>query len=81
MRPAWLRFVVTLLCLLGLGCAVIGCEDEDDGTTPIADAVLPELALTDETPDLVITWIDDRGETHTGIALSEVRGQTKASKR
>ena len=51
---------------------MIGCEDEDDGTTPIADAVLPELSLTDQTPDLVITWIDDRGETHTGIALTEV---------
>lgn len=77
MRFACLRLLLAVLSLLWLGAVVLGCEDADEGTTPIADAVLPDLVLTDQTPDLVITWIDERGETHTGIALSEVPEASK----
>ncbi len=88
MHTLWLRFrswlpagfsmlVVVLLRVAVVGVALPGCEETDDGTTPTADATLPPLALTDQTPGLIITWIDERGETHTGTALGEVPESAK----
>jgi glutaredoxin len=33
---------------------------------------LPELTLRDETPDLLLTWIDDKGETHVAMRPGDV---------
>lgn len=60
------------MCCAWLATLALGCDERDDGTTPIAEATLPPLTLTDTTPDLLITWIDERGEAHPGSALSEV---------
>jgi glutaredoxin len=76
-RVGWLPSVLWLLCLVWLGVSVAACEDTDDGTTPIADSALPPLGLTDQTPSLIVSWIDERGETHTGTALSDVPDSAK----
>lgn len=67
----WWALIVALLCL-------VACEDErDDGTTPGGGETLPALELTDETPNLLLTWIDERGQTHTATSLSEVPEEGK----
>jgi len=62
---AWL---VALLAPLG-GCSR---RDADDGTAPSSSAELPALSLSDSTPNLLLTWLDDRGDAHTEIAISDV---------
>jgi len=64
-----LAALATALLLITLG----GCSEKDDGTTPKAvNEKLPALKLTDDTPDLLLTWIDERGATHTGVSIAEV---------
>lgn len=75
-RQAW-HLLWGLMALVAALC-VGGCEDEpDDGTTPGGGESLPALELTDETPNLLLTWIDERGQTHTTTALSEVPEEGK----
>lgn len=50
------------------GC---GRKKGDDGTTPVA-AELPPLTLKDDTKDLLLTWIDERGDFHTTQSIGEV---------
>jgi len=51
-----------------MGCAALfaavvasGCSHKkDDGTSPVSkDTSLPALTVRDDTPDLMLTWIDD----------------------
>jgi len=46
------------------GCC---CFDDDDespaGTVPVAEE-LPPLELRDDTPDILITWVDEKGNHH-----------------
>jgi len=56
-----------------LASLVLACADKDDGTAPAAaEEDLPALTLTDETPELLLTWVDDKGRTHTGVTIAEV---------
>ena len=48
--------------LTGMGCSSCA-NDADDGTAPISQD-LPELQLRDDTPDLLITWLDEKGDHH-----------------
>jgi hypothetical protein len=70
------RIVVALL-----GLALLpGCSNKkDDGTAPIAEQKsLPTLAIREDTPDLMLTWIDEQGDTHVGIHPSEVPAASRA---
>ena len=59
------------LCLvLGLGLALGGCRKQsapaptdDTGATPQASE-LPPLEIKNDTPNLLLTWIDDKGDFH-----------------
>jgi glutaredoxin len=54
----------------GLGCS---SKKEDDGTTPLATPQeLPALTLRDDTPNLLLTWIDDKGDMHVELKLADV---------
>ena len=67
--------VRALVRVLALACLflVVACADKDDGTAPVAaEEDLPALTLTDETPELLLTWVDDKGRTHTGVTIAEV---------
>ncbi len=68
----WMRGLTLAMMCGWLIAFTVGCEEEDDGTTPTAEATLPPLKLTDATPDLLITWVDERGGTHQGATVSEV---------
>jgi len=45
-----------------------GCSRKmDDGTAPADQGSLPPLTIRDETPNLMLTWIDDKGDTHVEL--------------
>jgi glutaredoxin len=69
-RAATLALLATLSTLSMLG----GCSHKrtDDGTAPSADRALPPLAIKDDTPDLMLTWIDDKGDTHVELRPADV---------
>jgi glutaredoxin len=50
--------------LATLGCSSCRRPSNDDGTTPMATD-LPKLELRDDSPDLLITWVDAKGDFHT----------------
>lgn len=65
-------FVVIALALLVIapGCR---CSKRDDGTMPVAEVeTLPPLVVRDDTPDLLLTWIDDHGDTHSATTPAEI---------
>jgi glutaredoxin len=56
-----------------LGPSAASCKTHtDDGTTPHAFAPLPALSIRDDTPDLLLTWIDAKGDTHVETKPSDV---------
>jgi len=71
---AWLLSILVATVATASGCA----EERDDGTTPSPEATLPPLTLTDDTPELLLTWIDQRGGTATGVTLSDVPEASKS---
>src|SRR5438132_10235943 len=52
--------------------AMPGCAKRDDGADPAGREELPPLVLKDDTPDLLLTWIDERGGTHTATTVPDV---------
>jgi glutaredoxin len=55
--------------------SVLGCSSkrEEDGTTPMATSEeLPALTLREDTPNLLLTWIDDKGDMHVEIKVADV---------
>lgn len=71
----WIAVLALILSGLALGCSD---DKKDDGTTPRAVEDLPALTLTDDTGNLLLTWLDDKGDAHTEVALADVPAQGKA---
>jgi glutaredoxin len=63
MRGRALRRGAALLALAAL--VVSGCRGRDDDPSRPRASSLPALELRDETPDLLLTWVDAKGEFHT----------------
>jgi glutaredoxin len=60
-----LLLLVALLAIsvvAGMGCSSCG-QQTDDGTQP-ASQDLPAFELRDDTSDLLITWVDEKGDHH-----------------
>lgn len=74
------RSIVLILCAVFAvvpfgGCS--GCrKTDDDGTRP-SSKELPRLELKDETPGLVLTWLDGKGDFHVVQKTSEVPTEGK----
>ncbi len=63
---------VGLAVALGLS-VVAACGDrKDDGTAPQAAGELPPLTFDEETPNLMLTWIDERGATHVEVTPRDI---------
>ena len=79
MRQRWLALALALAALAVAGSGV-GCKERpDDGTTPqAAVADLPALELRDDTPNLMLTWLDDRGEAHVELRPGDVPAEGRA---
>lgn len=68
----WLLLVVLLTASVSFGLGCSSCAGEkDDGTAP-ASRDLPVLELRDDTPDLLITWVDDKGNHHVVMRPADV---------
>ena len=67
------RLLQLLLCLVALTLGAAGCDRAtEEGTTPKAPEKLPALTVRDDTPDLLFTWIDEEGGTHTSVSIKEI---------
>jgi len=76
------RAVVILTALAALAVPP-GCSHrpKDDGTTPAAAGSLPPITVKDDTPDLMLTWIDDKGGTHVELRPTDVPVEGRAKVR
>ena len=69
--------VLRYLVLLTLFALAAGCKRQP-GADELGEAVepthrsLPELKLTEDTPDLMLTWVDAKGDAHVASKPSEV---------
>jgi len=71
-RWALLIFAVAVICLGG--CKKRRPADDDLlEPEPVAkNRTLPPLVLTDDTPDLFLTWLDTKGNAHTAERIADV---------
>jgi glutaredoxin len=69
----WLVLLAMPLVVLGgPGCRRKASTDlGDQGTTPRA-STLPALTLKDDTADLLLTWVDAKGDAHTTVKPADV---------
>jgi len=61
---AWLMAVFACLALAMIGCKRPASGDELSDPPDPVNKTLPELKLTEETPDLLLTWVDAKGDAH-----------------
>ncbi len=66
--------LVAILALVMVpGAAACSNKKEDDGTTPLAtNEELPALVIREDTPNLLITWIDEKGDMHVELKVADV---------
>ncbi len=78
-RKLWAALAVLAL-LVASTLAITACSHKktDDGTTPTTDHALPPLKVDDGTPDLMLTWIDDKGESHVELRPQDVPAAGRA---
>lgn len=72
--PGALLAATLALALLG-GCSR---KTTDDGTAPATMRDLPALTIKDETADLMLTWIDGKGDTHVELRPQDVPAEGRA---
>ena len=65
-------------CIALVGSASAGCTKHDDGTAPASAEALPELVIRDDTPNVLLTWIDARGVGHTEVHAKDVPPEGRA---
>jgi glutaredoxin len=71
------RALAVALCAALLGAPACG-KRGDDGTAPAAAGSLPPLSIKDDSPDLMLTWIDDKGDTHVELKPADVPAAGRA---
>ena len=74
--PTHGRASSSLALVASLGGA--GCTKHDDGTAPGSNEALPELVIKDDTPNVLLTWIDRRGVGHTEVHAKDVPPEGRA---
>jgi glutaredoxin len=67
------RLVTLLACVaLATSCKRPPAGDEIGEAVEPAKGSLPELKLTEDTPDLLLTWVDTKGDAHAVSKPSDV---------
>jgi glutaredoxin len=74
-RPAALVAIALAVVLAAPGCRR---KKQDDGTTPMGAAALPELVLRDDAANVMLTWIDGRGDTHVELHPADVPAEGRS---
>lgn len=83
MRIAQQRIVILVPALLVLCLALVaGCKKEQQAPQEQASAApkaneLPPLDVRDDTPNLLVTWIDDKGDFHVVQKVSDVPKESR----
>lgn len=69
-----------LLTIVSASTVIGGCSHKkDDGTAPMSEQQsLPPLTIRDDTPELMLTWIDDKGDLHVEIHPADVPAAGRA---
>jgi glutaredoxin len=64
---------VALTLALAAAALAAACSDKrDDGTAPKTQGELSPLALRDDTANLMLTWVDDKGDTHVELRPEDI---------
>lgn len=77
-KRAGIELGALMACALWVGAALVGCERKADphDAPPSTEAgpleELPSLELRDDTPGLLLTWVDEQGDFHIAQAPSQV---------
>ena len=58
-----------------VACRCNRTDDDEDGEV---ESPLPEITVKDDSPGLVLTWIDGRGATHTATRPSDVPAESRS---
>ena len=75
-RVGALLMVIAIAC--GAGAVACG-KKADDGTAPAGPVKnLPPLTIRDDTPNLMLTWIDDRGDSHVEMKPADVPASARS---
>ena len=74
------RLAIVLAAALCVLPPLAGCShrETDDGTAPAVVRALPPLSIKDDTPDLMLTWIDDKGDSHVELCPTTVPAAGRA---
>ncbi|WP_272419076.1 glutaredoxin domain-containing protein [Polyangium jinanense] len=74
-----LRAVAMLALVTLASAAACSTKKEDDGTTPLATTEeLPALAIGEDTPNLLLTWIDEKGDMHVELKPADVPAEGRS---
>jgi glutaredoxin len=78
LSPAARRSALVLIVIAASAemTASAGCSRRAGGSA--AEASLPPIKVTDDTPGLVLTWIDDKGEAHVTLRPADVPAAGRA---
>lgn len=69
--------IITTCIALSVSCS--SRKKDDDGTSPIVGAdELPALSIKDDTPNLLLTWIDDKGDMHVELSTTSVPAEGRS---
>jgi len=77
------RWTVGCVVILGLLAAAPGCRrrERSDDPVPVGSTELPSLELRDDTPNLLLTWVDDKGDFHVCQKIADVPEAGRATVR
>ncbi len=77
------RWTVGWVVILGLCAAAPGCRHRErtDDPAPIGSTELPLLELRDDTANLLLTWVDDKGDFHVCQKIADVPEAGRATVR
>jgi len=73
-------FAAAIAAAVGLLSLPPGCgKKDDDGTAPRpTDEKLPSLSIAEDTPNLMLTWVDEKGETHVELRPGDVPAEGRS---
>jgi glutaredoxin len=73
--------VVVMASLLGVACKKPSGDKSPDPSTAPKPNALPELEVKADTPNLLLTWIDDKGDFHVAQKPADVPTEGRAKVR
>jgi glutaredoxin len=73
----WALLLAAFAMIGLLGCRRRATDDLQQESAEEKTKTLPPLTLSDETPDLLLTWIDERGDAHVANKPADVPAERR----